>query len=292
MPHLTYAKPQPVSLKRSPEFTERWVQQRIAEDPAILGLGDLILKDSERLQPSAGRLDLLLQDPEVNLRYEVELQLGATDESHIIRTIEYWDVERKRYPQYDHVAVIVAEDVTSRFLNVIGLLNGVIPLVAIQLNAVQIGDVIALVFTKVLDQRLLGALDEDEEKDVTDRAYWEKRGTPATVKMADQVLKIINEAFDDTYELKYNKFYIGLATEGEPRNFVIFRAQKQGLRVELRLDRADDIETRLAEAGIDVMDYSARNRRYRLRLSRGDVETHAALLSELLHQAHDTFSGQ
>ena len=48
-------------------------------------------------------------------------QLGKTDESHIIRTIEYWDIERKRYPQYDHTAVIVAEEITSRFLNVIGL---------------------------------------------------------------------------------------------------------------------------------------------------------------------------
>ncbi len=64
-------------------------------------------------------LDLLLQDPDTNRRYEVELQLGPTDESHIIRTIECWDIERKRYPQYDHCAVIVAEDITSRFLNVI-----------------------------------------------------------------------------------------------------------------------------------------------------------------------------
>jgi hypothetical protein len=28
-------------------------------------------------------------------RYEVELQLGRSDESHIIGTIEYWDLERK-----------------------------------------------------------------------------------------------------------------------------------------------------------------------------------------------------
>ena len=48
-------------------------------------------------------------------------------ESHIIRTIEYWDIERKRYPQYEHCAVLVAEDITSRFLNVISLFNGTIP---------------------------------------------------------------------------------------------------------------------------------------------------------------------
>lgn len=60
---------------------------------------------------------------DTNGRYEVEVQLGSTDESHIIRTIEYWDIERKRYPQYDHTAVIVAEDITSRCLNVISLIR-------------------------------------------------------------------------------------------------------------------------------------------------------------------------
>ena len=62
-------------------------------NPALLGLGEVDVKDVERSQPHGGRLDLLLYDPLANTRYEVELQLGATDESHIIRTIEYWDTE-------------------------------------------------------------------------------------------------------------------------------------------------------------------------------------------------------
>ena len=77
-----------LSLKSHPEFTERWVQDRIAENPQILGLGDVVLKDKERIQPRAGRLDLLLQDAEASHSYEAEVQLGKTDESHIIRTIE------------------------------------------------------------------------------------------------------------------------------------------------------------------------------------------------------------
>jgi len=89
---LTYAKPERIRLKIHPELNERWLQDRIAEDPSILGLGDLILKDRERIQPRAGRLDLLFQDAESSRRYEVEIQLGATDEAHIIRTIEYWDI--------------------------------------------------------------------------------------------------------------------------------------------------------------------------------------------------------
>jgi hypothetical protein len=116
------------------------------------------------IQAHAGRLDLLLQDPETLKRYEVELQLGPTDETHIIRTIEYWDIEWKRYPQYEHTAVIVAEDITSRFLNVIELFNGNIPLVALKMTAFKVNDAIALTFVKVLDEMTLGLVDEDEPK--------------------------------------------------------------------------------------------------------------------------------
>ena len=147
-----YVKPERIWLKNHPEFNERWVQDRIAEDPSLLNLGDLVLRDRERIQPRAGRLDLLLQDPDTQRRYEVELQLGATDEAHIIRTIEYWDIERKRYPQYDHCAVLVAEDITSRFLNVVQLFNGTIPLIALQMQVLRLGERVTLVFTTVMDE--------------------------------------------------------------------------------------------------------------------------------------------
>ena len=88
-----YVKHETISLKLHSDFNEKWVQDRIADDPSILGLGKLVLREKERIQPRAGRLDLLLQDPESNRRYEIEIQLGATDETHIIRTIEYWDID-------------------------------------------------------------------------------------------------------------------------------------------------------------------------------------------------------
>ena len=115
MSKLSYKKHERISLKAHPEFNEKWLQARIAEDTAILGLGDLILLDRERRQENAGRLDLLLSDPEKNRRFEVEVMLGATDASHIVRTIEYWDHERRKYSAYEHCAVLIAEDVTTRF---------------------------------------------------------------------------------------------------------------------------------------------------------------------------------
>jgi len=288
---LKYEKLTKLSIRSHPELNERWVQERIAEDPSILGLGDVILKDKERIQSGAGRLDLLLQEADSSRRYEVELQLGKTDESHIIRTIEYWDIERKRYPQYEHTAVIIAEEITSRFLNVISLFNGTIPLMAIQVSAVQLGDRVSLGFTTVLDQVRLGLVDEDEEThETTDRTYWENRGSKATVAMVDEFLEVL-KTLNPHLELKYNKFYIGLATDGQPNNFVIFRPQKNAIRVEPRLQKTEEVETAVEAAGLDMMGYDNRWGRYRIRLQKGDVKRHADVLRKLLETSYKESGG-
>ncbi len=283
-------KPERVSLQNHPEITEKIIQEKIAEDPSIIGLGDLILKEKERIQPRAGRLDLLMQDPETNRRYEIEIQLGKTDESHIIRTIEYWDIEKKRYPQYDHCAVIIAEDITSRFLNVISLFNGFIPLIAIQVNAYRFSGDIGLVFTKVLDEMPLGLIDEDEEvQEETNRDYWLKRSTETTLKMADDILDIIN-SFKPGYVLKYNKFYIGLAKEGVPNNFTIIRPKKSFTRIELKLPKTEVFDTIIEKSGMDEMGYDSRWGSYRIRLNKGDVKKHEEILKELLIKAEQNFN--
>jgi len=142
--------------------------------------------------------NLLLQDVEAKRRYEVEIQLGPTDEAHIIRTIEYWDIERKRYPQYEHCAVLVAEDITSRFLNVVALFNGSVPLIALQMQALKVGEHTTLIFTKVMDELTRGLVDEDEDAEAapTDRAYWERKYTKATVQLAD-------DEIDPSLDLKW-----------------------------------------------------------------------------------------
>jgi len=288
---LTYAKFDTVSLKSHPELTERWVQERIAQDPSILGLGDVVLKDKERIQPRAGRLDLLLQNADSSHRFEVEIQLGSTDESHIIRTVEYWDIERKRYPQYEHTAVIVAETITARFLNVISLFNGMIPLVAIQMNALKFNDHIGLVFTKVLDQMTLGLVDDDEEvQETTDRNYWLNRSSQKTVGMCDDLLESM-KPLDSQLELKYNKFYIGLAKNGQPCNFLVFRPKKGFLRIEPRLAKSDEMQEQLETAGLDVMDYDERWGRYRIRLTPGDMKKQSEVITKVLIQAFNGANG-
>lgn len=287
-----YIKPERLWLRSQPDYSEKWVQQRIAEDPSILGLGDLVLRDQERVHPRAGRLDLLLQHVETKRRYEVELQLGSTDEAHIIRTIEYWDIERKRYPQYDHCAVIVAEGITSRFLNVVSLFNGTIPLVAIQMQALRIEENIALVFTTVMDELSRGLVDEDEDAAAapTDRAYWEKRSSKPILSLADDLLKVVKE-FDPSLELKYNKFYIGLSRDGQAFNFVEFKPQKNVLKLELALPQTEDLDAKVEGGGFDAMDYDNQWNHYRLRLTKADISTKKDTLRELMKLAFERRAG-
>jgi predicted transport protein len=285
---VDFKKAERISLKLHPEFDEKWVQDRIAADPSILGLGDLVLRDKERIQPRAGRLDLLLQDPDTKHRYETEIQLGATDETHIIRTIEYWDVERRRYPQYEHSAVLVAEDITSRFLNVVALFNGAIPLIALQMTALKVGDHVTLVFTKVMDEFSRGMVDEDEDAAAvpTNRSYWEEqKGTKATVQLADEVRAIAKE-IDPTLDMKYNKFYIGFSKGGQAFNFVVLRPNKQTIRVEILLPRSDDVDAKIEQAGIETLDYDKHWRRYRLSMKKPDIDKNRALIKELMQVAY------
>lgn len=282
-----YVRAERISLKVHPHLNEKWLQELIAADPSVLGLGDLVLRQKERPQPRAGRLDILLQDTDDQRRYEVELQLGPTDEGHIIRTIEYWDIERKRYPQYDHCAVIIAEDITSRFLNVLALFNGTIPLIAIQVQVLRVGEVITVVFTKVVDELTRGVVDEDEEAEAapTDRAYWERKGSPQTVQLADQLLVIVRK-FEPTAELKYNKFYIGLSKNGQPDNFVVFRPRKSAIRIEPRLPRTEAVDRLIENASLNTLEYDRRWERYRLSLSEDDVSKKRATLEQLIELAH------
>ena len=282
MKSITYTKHEHISLKGHPEFNEKWLQDRIAEDPTILGLGEVILLDRERTQERAGRLDILLSSLEQDQRYEVELMLGATDESHIIRCIEYWDIERRRYPGYEHCAVLVAEDITSRFLNVIGLLAGTVPLVAIQLNALAVGDHVVLDFVRVLDQRLLR---RDDTAVATlqnvDRSYWIQKASESVIRMADELLEIINEKAEPKQQLTFNKYYIGLSDGIRSKNFIYFRPRKKFLHVVIPGEWTEDRSARFEEAEIDA---EQKHDRLRFKLSSAELKKHRELVAAVIHE--------
>ena len=284
---LQYAKATKIWLKDHPEFDEAWLRDVIAKDPSILGLGDVVLKETERTQPKAGRLDLLLQDPEIDKRFEVEIMLGRVDESHIIRCIEYWDIERKRFPTLDHCAVLVAEEITSRFLNVISLFNGAIPMMALQLNALQIDERLILSFTRVLDEISPGTVEEEElsEKETTDRDYWVEKGSDLSMALADECLELVKE-IDPSLALTYNKYYMGLRQGNRANNFVTFKAKKKFLRVEVRVADLDAAREELKNADIEVIGIDKRWSRVRFILNKGDINTHKDALKSIFTKAY------
>lgn len=283
--NLQYAKGSKIWLKEHLEFDESWLRNIIAKDPSILSLGDLVFKEAERIQPKAGRLDLLFEDAETDKRYEVEIMLGRVDESHIIRCVEYWDIERKRLPTYDHCAVLVAEEITARFLNVISLFNGAIPMVALQLNAIQLDDKVILNFTKVLDEISPIAAEEEElsERDITDRQYWKDKGSDISLRLADECMEILKE-IDSSFSMTYNKHYMGLRQGNRPNNIVVFKAKKKFLRAEIRVNDLDALKSELTNADLEVL--AIGRGRVRLVLHAGEVSAHRDLLKSIFARAY------
>lgn len=250
---LQYVKADPISLKTHSEFNEAWLQDRIAQDPTILGLGEVEVVARERRHERAGRLDLLLYDRQENTRYEVELMLGATDESHIIRCLEYWDIERRRFPAYDHCAVIVAENITSRFLNILSLFAGTIPLVAIQLSALKVGESIILNFVTVLDRVALRQDDEVEAASPSvDRDTWIQSTSAASLGIADKVVQRINEKAKRKRQLSYVQSYIGLSDGAKRDNFISFVPRKRHTYVYARVSDPQKSALELQNQGVEA----------------------------------------
>ena len=157
------------------------------------------------------------------------------------------------------------------------------------MQALKVGAHTTLVFTTVMDELTRGVVDEDEDAEAapTDRNYWEQdKGTKDTVAMADQALEFA-QTFDPTLELKYNKFYIGLARNGQPFNFVTFRPKKAHMTLELKLKQSEEIDAKIDGAGLDTLEYSKRWGLYRIRLGKGEVKNHAEALRELMGLAYE-----
>src|SRR5579871_2140969 len=280
-PSLNLLKANPQKL-RALGFNEPWLQQQILNDPTLLGLGDLQVIQRERIQASGGRIDFLMADFENETRYEIELMLGATDESHIIRTLEYWDVERQRYPTLQHRAVIVAEEITSRFFNVIRLLNRAVPIIAIQLSAFQFNSDVVLQFIRVLDTNEFNADPEEEvvAAEPVNRAFWEAKAKPEVLAVVD-VIKSLSPTAHGEPKLTYNKTHIALGTSGY--NFCWFHPRKiaNHCAVVLKVGTQDRqaIIDKLEDVGLEAQAKGQTQIRLNVKLS--EVESHKPEMIEL-----------
>jgi hypothetical protein len=258
-------------------FDEFWLRDQIVANPSSLGVcvgvEDLEVLVVERKQSSGGRLDLLLRDPEDDSMYEVELMLGETDESHIIRTIEYWDNEHRRWPEREHRAVLVAESFARRFFNVIQLLSQSIPLIAIQVNLVEAEGHRVLHFSKLLD-----VYEEPEPPPVSpeppvDEAYW-RQTSPWTLDIARDFLDVAKPELPDA-TLKFVRSHV--AIRAGKSNYNYFRVQmrasdKSTLVVPFSSNTLARAVSALREAGLS---YTKVGHHLRVIVTREAVAAHA-----------------
>lgn len=124
------------------------VVQRLVEDPAIIGLGDLEI-ERVLLSRRPGQAGFLLEDRVGSSFYVVELQLGPTDDRQLIRLVERWAAERKRQRPSRCFAVLVAEEIALRYLNLVHLISSAVPLLVRQLHVSTIGGDVAVEFTRL-----------------------------------------------------------------------------------------------------------------------------------------------
>ena len=265
-------------------INEAYLESFIAADPTVLGLGEVDLLERQHRQEKAGRLDLLLEDVSEDVRYEVELMLGRVDESHLIRTIEYWDIERRLYPAYDHRAVLIAEDITTRFLNVITLFSGSIPIIAIQVNAIKVGDKTGITFVRVVD---ITKLRKDDvavptNSKPTDRNYWVSRAGADIIELADKCLAFINEAAKRQRNLNYNKAFIGLTDGARSNNFVVFWPRKSFLKVGIAVEPVEPWADGLKAVGLD---FEIRKGKLQVSLTAKDFEENKDLVRGILRES-------
>ena len=95
--------------------------------------------------------------------------------------------------------------------------------------------------------------------------------------------------FDESIELKYNKYYVGLAKEGRAFNFVIFQPRKNHIILSVRMPNTEDLDTRIDGADIDTLDH--RRGMYRLPITKDDLPSKSDFIKQLMNMAYTRHMG-
>lgn len=259
---------------------EYWVQDQIYQNPEILGLGKLIPLSKEKKQSNGGRLDLQLKDTDDNSMYEVEIMLGDTDPSHIIRAIEYYDNEKRRFPQRQHFCVLIAESFERRYFNVVQLLSHSIPLIAIQLDLIQSEQNYILNFTKILDIYEEEEI-EDESKIVND-SFW-KNKYPWVVNSTIKLSELVKEQIKThKIDIKYTQSNVSV-TKGSGNYFTIFGRSKPFLLLEFKESREEKVEIINELLKSNEIDFKYNKYKYfNINLSEEDLQIKKDTISKLI----------
>jgi predicted transport protein len=308
-------------------ITEKIIQDIIADRPEILGLGEgLTLVGKEMNQKKAGRIDLLFQENKSKKIYEVEIQLGKLNESHLLRAVGYWNIERKKSPDYEHSAVVIAEVVESRMLDLIELYKENVSIIVLQMTAYKIENEICLTFKRKENKR---NITDDDNKDNAvnyeykpfkewDRQYWENKVSEKELMAVDKIHSFLKE-IDSNIRINYTEKYIGfkkkfdnfvfivirctpisksvlkqssetetkIKVEEESDSFVFIEIKQDTLILKLALEKSSETETRIEKAGLNLGNYSKKRGEYPIKITKDDIKNKESTLKKLLKQTYE-----
>lgn len=105
------------------------------------------------------------------------------------------------------------------------------------------------------------------------------------------MLKQIDEIYDSLgdyvsgYELKYNKFYIGLSKDGIAKNFIEFKPKKSWLYFIIKGNEDASTIQEIEESGLEVS-YIPRWKEYKIRISNlEELKKHKDLMEKLVESS-------
>jgi hypothetical protein len=286
---LTFVKSNQVSLADHADYDEAWLERLIKADPSLFGLGPLEVVSSQ-IHQTKGRLDLLLRDEKNQTVYVVELMLGALDESHIVRAVEYWlrEKSRKAHDEYELVSVLAAERVLeSRFVEVVRFLSQQMPLVLMEISALQLEDRLTLKFTRVFDGREAETESVSATAEAT-RDSWIEATSQESVGLAERIVELLKE-IDPGLSLTFKQNFLGLRLGNRPNNFFYFNPKRRFLRVHARTTKAGDFAAKLREAGVDDQ-LTSDDSWVSFRLTSPLFEQHRSLLKQLAEACYSESS--
>jgi hypothetical protein len=265
---------------RSAGKDEYWLQDIIYDNPKVLGLGNLVPVNKEKKQSSGGRLDILLKDPEQNSMYEVEVMLGETDPSHIIRSIEYWDNEKRKYPQRQHFCVLVAESFDRRYFNVIQLMSLNIPMIAVQADLLEVNGEKILNFTKIIDIYIEPEENEEDIK-VVNEATW-TNDAPWVDVNARELIEIYKDE-NNKINIGFTQSYVSLNIDGKNAYWLHKRMKPTST---LSFTVKDEEKAEAIKKLLESKEFSYTYNRYKefmLNIDTKIIKSNASLLKEI-HQ--------
>jgi hypothetical protein len=191
---------------------ERWLQDQLAVNPRLLGLGDVTLVAQELHQTGGGYLDLLFARDDVY--FSVEVQLEGVDASHAFRALEYWTRNRARWPERRHVAVMVAEQINTRYGTALRSLAADLPLVVIELGVHRQNDQrIDLTFKIVAAHADLCLEVEPMTNAAEDRTSesWKAQAKPLALAALEELERFVTDQLGPSAYLDYSTVsYIGV----------------------------------------------------------------------------------